>query len=254
MSPRKTIVIAVLFSFLLHLLFVGFGLYWDFLGSSKPVTSKDVVEVILVTRKSGYQIADIEPPKKEERPEKAKFKGMYDSKVPEETVAPTRMSASHPPSSPSMPIPRVGTGTRPVLKTPQKEVEDYFNGGVSEDFFPDYKVADHTYLNVLRFPKVGYFVRLKKIYRTTFNPVPVLRAAFSSNQVSKGQVDVVLAVTVDRSGRLADLKVLRSSGIPGYDHEAIRTIHDSAPYAAPPSELLDSESTLRMAWTFTVYL
>jgi TonB family protein len=93
---------------------------------------------------------------------------------------------------------------------------------------------------------------MKKVFRTTFNPVPSIRQSFL--QIQKGQVEVVLGVTVDKSGKLADLMVLRSSGLTAYDQEALRTIRDSAPFAAPPPELLNAPGALRMAWTFTVYL
>ncbi len=282
MSRRDKIILSLLLSLILHFLLLGFGSYWSY-RHPPELKKPDVVQVDLLEKNQSYQIADIEPPKVEKRPEKAKFVGMYDSSVPEETVAPSRKPVSHPgverksvaekakgfpDDGPSLPIPKIGQKKEPkkvAMKRPEEEAvesarervgaqEDYFNPGMSEDYFPDYKVADRTYLNVLRFPKVSYFVRLKKIFRTTFNPIPSLRAVFMSTQVSKGQVDVVLAVTLDRAGKLSELKILRSSGLQGYDQEAVRTIRDSAPFAAPPGELLDAGGLLRMAWTFTVFL
>ena len=127
-------------------------------------------------------------------------------------------------------------------------------GELPEDFFPDYKIGDHTYLNVLRFPNVQYFVRLKRIFKTTFNPVPVLRNYVMTNQVSRGTVEVVLGVEVDGGGRLARLFIINSSGLQGYDQEAVRTVRDSAPFAKVPDNLKDEDGILRMSWTFTVYL
>ena len=123
-----------------------------------------------------------------------------------------------------------------------------------EDFFPDYKVGSHTYLNVQAHPDVGYFVRLKKVFRTTFNPVPALSSYFATNRVARGRVEVVVAITVDAKGNLEELFVVQDSGIRNYNDEVLRTVRDSSPFAAPPQKLLADDFKLRMAWAFTVYL
>lgn len=273
MTRRRQFLIAVVFSLLIHAFLVGLSVLLTVLIPPEDrvaeMAKQKSIEVTLVPK--GIQIADIAPPKEEKVPDKARFVGEYDSSIGKETVAPSRRPGGGTPKKESPPslektlkeklAPKKGTSF--AMKTPEKKPEppvekklpgggeDYFNGA-SEDFFPDYKVGDHTYLNVLKYPKIGYFVRMKKIFRTTFNPVPALRG--SINRVSHGQIDVVLAVMVDRMGKLAGLQVIRSSGIPSYDQEAARTVRDSAPFSVPPSELLDSSSMLRMAWTFTVYL
>ncbi|QQR80216.1 MAG: energy transducer TonB [Deltaproteobacteria bacterium] len=132
-------------------------------------------------------------------------------------------------------------------------LNDFMESGLPEDYFPNYKVGEHTYLSVLRFPKVSYFVRLKKIFNTTWNPRSALMYS-GMNQLAKGQVEVVLGLSVDKDGNLAEMFVINSSGLPLYDQEAQRTIKDSSPFAAPPKELLDASSRLRMVWTFTVYM
>ena len=73
-------------------------------------------------------------------------------------------------------------------------------------------------------------------------------------KVAQGSVEVVLAVCVGRSGNLSELFVMRSSGIGSYDHEAMRTVRASAPFAAPPDKFTADDGVLRMMWTFTVYL
>lgn len=271
---RRQFFLAIFFSLLIHLFLVGLGVTVSILIPPEDrvveTAKQKPIEVTLLPK--GIQIADIAPPKEEKIPEKARFVGEYDSAVKEETVAPTRRTGGgsrkkeRPPTLEKTLKEKLAPkkGASLAMKAPEKKAEppaekklpgggeDFFNGGASEDFFPDYKFGDHTYLNVLKYPKIGYFVRLKKAFRTTFNPVPALRGSLT--RVSHGQIDVVLAVTVDRMGKLAGLQVIRSSGISSYDQEAVRTVRDSAPFATPPSDLLDGESLLRMAWTFTVYL
>lgn len=264
MKNRRTILLFVLLSLLLHLL-LSLGLFVNL--PQRQAAKEPEVEVTIL--KQPYQIADIQPPEKEERPEKAKFLGLYDSRVPKEQVAATppvppsrKRSESTPEKERTKEKPtkqREGEGLKLAAKSPEKKVMpqaegDEFLDALPEDFYPDYKIGDRTYLNVLRYPKIGYFVRLKKIFRTTWNPTPSLRSSLFANQISRGQVEVVLGVTIDKSGSLAELFVINSSGLGRYDHEALRTIRESAPFAAPPSDLLDPSSKLRMVWTFTVYL
>jgi TonB family protein len=69
-----------------------------------------------------------------------------------------------------------------------------------------------------------------------------------------GKVNVMMAMTLSSSGQLRELFVVKSSGIPGYDAEALRTIRQSSPFSAPPAKILDKEGTLRMTWNFITYL
>ena len=284
MKRRDKIVFAFLLSILLHFFLLGVGAYFSIVlppGEPMPIAAGPV-EVILVEDRP-YQIADISAPEKEERPEDAKFLGLYDSKVERETVSTDSGPSSHaagkkvshkeateklekhpekprPPKTAASEKGDYTIAAKPKERPLQESAPDSQSGSdgedlfeaLSEDFFPNYKVGDRTYLNVLKYPKISYFVRMKKVFRTTFNPIPSIRQSMLS--ISKGQIEVVLGVTVDKSGKLSDLMVIRSSGNPAYDQEATRTIRDSAPFAAPPSEFLNGPGVLRMAWTFTVYL
>lgn len=234
--------------------------------------------------RGGMRIADIEPPAVEKRPAKARYVGLYDSSVGEETVATGsgkgggKGSGSGSAKGRDKPKGARGGGSDPAhkkdrllnfdrdlfaMREPAAEVKPSPSapevgtvsiGGASGDFFPDVRRGEHTYLNVLRYPEVSYFVRLKRAFRTTFNPAPVLREYFSTNRVARGSIEVVLAVAVGESGELSELFVLKESGVPGYDHEAMRTVRASAPFAKPPDKFLASDGALRMMWTFTVYL
>ncbi len=245
-SKRDSSLLFLFLSLLIHLFLV---LTSSSYLEKKKLEESPAVEIMLLNRT--HQIADIEPPEKEQRPKEAKFVGIYDSTVEKEQVAALQSKPSSPRQAP--------TGSSRVNehpmahRSPSLNETDYFNP-VPGDFFPDYKKGDRTYLNVLRFPQVEYFVRLKKIFRTTFDPVPSLRASMMTTQISKGQVEVRLAVSIDRFGNLDELFVINSSGLPLYDTEAKRTIKASSPFARPPAALLDTASKLRMVWTFTVYL
>ncbi len=236
-------------------------------------------------QKNSQQLADIAPPEKEEKPDHADYKGMYDSKVQEETVAPSNpgrvgqggLSLNPKAKSESSAAPEAEKkeSENPVAEKKNSNPDDLsmsektkkpdkassasmvaqkaaLGEGLSQDFFPDVKMGSRTYLNVDRFPQASYFVRLKKMFRMTWNPVPALTPY--RYQITQGQVSVVVGVSVDPKGRLAHLTVLKSSGIPSYDQEALRTIRASSPFSAPPSELLDESRQISMAWTFTLMM
>ena len=258
-----------------------------------PTTPAEVEQKV-AQKKDNMRIADISEPEVQERPKKAKFVGMYDSVVPKETVgtgavgprgtktkgeakakakkkaqAKTKTKTKSKSKSKTKdklynfdddmfamndPSPPADKPVTPALPTKPLKGSISIGDASSGDFFPDIKRGNHTYLNVLRYPGVSYFVRLKRVFRTTFDPVPALRAYFSANRVARGSVDVVLAVSVNGQGNLAELFILRSSGIPSYDREAMRTVRASSPFARPPDKFLTDDGKLRMMWTFSVYL
>lgn len=121
-----------------------------------------------------------------------------------------------------------------------------------EDYYPNYNYGAHTYLNVLKYPDVEYFVRLKRAFKQTWSPMSAVQQYIASGG-RRDTIAVVLAVSVDPSGNMSELFVLRGSGNAGYDQEALRTVRANAPFSAPPEKLL-KEGLLRMSWTFIVYM
>ncbi len=239
---------------------------------------EDVVEVIpLVEDGRQYRIADIAKPALEEKPDKASFLGRYNSAVKKETVAISRGKGKDRQSDGANSSAKKAERSNRAKKSknasiynfdyelfarrvPADRVQDGGGAGqvggsqALEDFYPDYNIGPHTYLNVLRYPDIDYFVRMKRQFKLTFNPIPSLRQHFSGNQVTQGSVNVVLAVSVGGAGELSELFVIQSSGVPTYDKEALRTVRASSPFASPPEKFLEDDGMLRMSWTFTVYL
>lgn len=247
------------------------------LAVKMPNFEEKPIEVFAVTpipnEKGGYEIADIERPAVEKKPDSWKFLGMYDSTVPEETVGVGKRGDKSGGRKAGFDQVVKNKTTKPKTVGNKKDLfafnknlfrndapdingekGDSFSPGGLDDFYPDFKRGAHTYLNVLRYPDVEYFVRMKRAFKIAFNPEPSLRDYFFRNRVALGSVDVVLGVSVGREGEIAELFVFRSSGIPEYDEEALRTVRVSAPFATPPEKFLSDDGYLRMSWTFSVYL
>lgn len=238
-----------------------------------PVLAEKTIEIIPIEEvpdERNFRIADIEKPAEEHKPKQAKFLGMYDSTVSQESVAITKKPSKRqgeakrrkPSGGPrkrsrkSVSKDKLFAFDESIFDSKQKSSQERpaEPGGALDDFYPDFKRGARTYLNVLRHPDVEYFVRLKRAFKIAFNPVPALKSHFANNLITRGSIDVVLGVSVNRSGNLSELFIFRSSGITAYDQEALRTVRSSSPFSTPPNKFVDDDGLLRMSWTFTVYL
>ena len=260
---------ALAISLLIHLLLVVSASLipaLDFNFEASPI------EVFLEEPQGGWRVADIPEPAVQEKPKKSQFLGMYSQKVKDESVTDTKLAAGKEPldkargrqgagsNPPSPPLKKGGKGEF-AMKSPIEKGTEVSTGtpldsgaAMPEDFYPDFKHGEHTYINVLRYPDIEYFVRLKRIFKMTWDPVPAIRRDMAETSVSRGGVSVVLAVSVDKSGDLSELFVLRSSGLTNYDDEAVRTVRASSPFSAPPEKFLKDDDVVRMSWTFVIYL
>lgn len=240
-----------------HLLLL---LFWNF--PQRRVALHEERTIWIELDKKNLDIADILEPAIQKRPKEYKFLGEFDSMTPDESVAArqgredrVREGENSPREVEKKPESRKEESEEGIFSAKMDPKPDSSpNAALPEDFYPDFRRGLHTYLNVLRFPDVQYFVRLKRVFKLTFDPDSALREAALSHKISRGQIETVLGVSVDASGNLAEVFVFRGSGISRYDAEALRTIKSSAPFSAPPEKLLDADKLLRMSWTFVVYL
>lgn len=220
-------------------------------------------------------LADINKPKTQQRPKKASAWGKYNSSVKQETVS-KNFSKTNQPKGPGSSQPTQNQPTKNLSlkeqlkllqqKSEQKEKQKFAaldtnrefktgigvpTGGNTDDYLPNFKIGNKTYLNTLANPNIAYYVELKRKFRMTFAPKRALQGHW--NEVSRGQLACIWGVSVDSNGNLSGLKLIRSSGLSSYDYEAQRTIRASAPFSRPPSNMLVN-GNLDMAWTFVVYL
>ena len=268
-EDRQPIWPFLLLSLLLHVALVALIMQ----KVTTPQFAEKTIEIVPIEEKTdvkSVRIADIAKPAVEKKPKQTKFLGMYDSAVKDETVsiasrkakqqgrakARKKASSKRRVKRKRMSKDKLFAFDESIFETKQVQPkqESSPSGGALDDFYPDFRRGARTYLNVLRHPDVEYFVRLKRAFKISFNPGPSLRGHFAHNQVARGSVDVVLGVSVGKTGNLSELFVFRSSGIPAYDREALRTVRSSAPFSTPPDKFMDDDGLLRMSWTFTVYL
>ncbi len=122
------------------------------------------------------------------------------------------------------------------------------------DIPENFKYGKYTYLNIKRYPDVEYFIDLKKRFEAEWEPVSTLRNDLQGNMCQGRAFSTVIGVGAKDTGDVTEVFVLKSSGLPSYDSEAIRTIRALGILPAPTENLLEKGGILRMAWTFVVYL
>ena len=217
---RDTLVPFVVISLIFHAFF--FYVLPIIMEKTFFAQQEELVEVIpLQLENNEYKIADISEPENQTVPDQAKFIGSYNSKVTKEAVNNRHPNIS---SKQKAQAKREVKQSKDDLASKLFEFDKDLFGEVAknksqtssvqvaeggelshvDDYFPDYKHADKTYLNVLRYPGIDYFVRLKRVFKTTWNPVPAARAAYR-NQVARGKLEVVMAVSVNAAGELEEL-------------------------------------------------
>ncbi|MBU4484866.1 TonB C-terminal domain-containing protein [bacterium] len=255
----KIITIALILSGLLHLLF--FLMISDnYLGRLFQETN----EVELISIKGPKWIMDIDPRlKSEDMPEDAKILSDFNQMVEDETVAEYGFEEQAPkiikPSKEEPSTNKFYEVDGDFFLLGKKEISRKEGSIVSkgpivgdtvmlpEEFYRDYKVGDKVYLNVARFRGAKYFVKLGKVLAVTYNPIPVLRYYHSVGELKSGYIATVVAVSIKKDGNLSELFVIKSSGLPKYDEEALRIFRASSPFFTPPEFLLSEKDTLDFA-------
>jgi TonB family protein len=224
-----------------------------------------------------FEVVYLTQPANQIRPTRATKLGKTDNATSQEHVARARRRTSPTPAVAGAPGVRLGA---PKTATPRRAA----SGGVMEqrkrsqvpatalirrlpggraapslpeDYFPHYKHGGHTYINVLRYPGIDYFVEVKQSVSTAWNPVPVLREhmQFVTRQRA---ISTVLGIVITDAGKLEEAFVLKSSGLKPFDREALRAFRSTFPFFAPPKQLLAldgiADNRLRMSVSFRVYL
>ena len=247
MRRPKGLIIFILVSFLLHILFsLMIYFFWkpvfNFANKEKPPIWIDL------KKDKKYQIADIEKPNQEQKPQDSSLLGMYDSSVTHEQVSVSETRKGQV-GEQNRQQKREGEGTRRAGEGGQAQA---LTPSTSSEFYPDIRRGNKTYLNVLRYPEVQYFVQLKKIFRTTWNPNGVITWN-DWRSVDSDKIEVILGISIDASGKLAELFIAQASPFPLYDNEGLRAVRSSAPFAAPPAKFLTKDGLLHIAWTFSFY-
>ena len=111
--------------------------------------------------------------------------------------------------------------------------------------------GDETVLNTRAYKHSWFFNRVMGALYQHWRANEAHRAHDPSGKVY-GIRDrrTIIAVVLDRSGRLVDVQVKVSSGAPHLDDEAVAAFRRAQPFPNPPSELRDPDGHIRFPMGF----
>lgn len=109
--------------------------------------------------------------------------------------------------------------------------------------------GETTLVNSRSFRYWDFFQRVKEGVRGTWDPGPVYRGRDPTGNAYGAQDRLtVVSVILDAQGGVQRLEVVRKSGLPFLDQEAIRAFRSAGPFPNPPAGLADDAG--RIAFNF----
>lgn len=146
-----------------------------------------------------------------------------------------------------------------MLNACGKQKATAVRGESTSDFpesYADYEHGGKTYLNTLRL-HVEYFIGLRRIFKSEWDPVSVLEPYLNEKGRSSMQgksLKTVIGIEIDKGGEFKSAIVIQSSGLTNYDLEALKMVRKVGKYLPPDKGYLTDDGVLRLAWTFVVYM
>ena len=148
--------------------------------------------------------------------------------------------------------PTLGGAGRAVGRDPRS-----FSGGdVSDDVMLGVdEEGDTTLVNSRSFKYWDFFQRMRDQVRREWSPAETYRRRDPYGKVY-GRRDryTVLGVVLDDKGRILRAEVLRESGLPFLDGEAIRAMQNAGPFPNPPAGLADEKGRISFRFGFLLDL
>lgn len=123
-------------------------------------------------------------------------------------------------------------------------------GGGSVDHLEGVEEGDETMLNSMGWKHAGFFNRLKRQVAQNWHPADIYaRRDPRGNVYGHKNRRTVVQVSLQPDGRLADIIIVKKSGVDFLDEEAIRAFRAAQPFPNPPEALVDARTKL-ITFTF----
>ena len=264
---RNPIWTAVALSLFLHLSFAATAPLWF---SGKEIQNLSPVEKILRVRFPELEdhildpkgrLVDIADQKLSEviPPTDSAFLSDKNRSVERETRA--RITGLNPNSSRSaLPSPRsksiLSEKGRHQLDLPNTFLEENTSSQqmasiAPNNYLPEIAMGDETLLNTREYAYASYFIRMKRQMEGVWNP----RGIIDRYRLSQDQFITTVGIVLDQKGELSQVRIIKPSGNPALDQEALAAVQQAAPYLNPPKGLVETDGRIRIPqWNFIVTL
>lgn len=226
-----------------------------------------------MAQEKNKQVVKIAPPAKEVAPEKPDYLAEYNSSTKEQTRARetnatspnvgTRSAQPAREARRSEPAPKVRQSDngllakKPELPPLEKLMPTWKSGGdngaQSNDYLKNVQVDNDTKLNTAQWEHAAFFNRMKDAIARRWNPNRAIRRYDPTGVLVKNQDRLTgLLATIDRDGKLIDIKVVKQSGVYYLDDEALNAFKEAAPFSNPPKALFASADTFNIHYGFNI--
>ncbi|MBM7115395.1 energy transducer TonB family protein [Archangium primigenium] len=134
---------------------------------------------------------------------------------------------------------------------PSQAVMDQIIGGAPNDHLKNVNEGDGTYLNTREWKFASFFNRVKQSVGTQWNPNTALMRRDPTGDIYAGRDRYTMVqVTLDEYGKVADIRVEKSSGLDFLDLEAVESFKRAQPFPNPPAGLLEDDAKVRFSFGF----
>lgn len=121
----------------------------------------------------------------------------------------------------------------------------------SIDHVDKMKRGNRTALNTQEYLHATFFNRMKRALASHWSPQDDVRSLDPTGRVLGVQDrQTVLEVTLNKAGKLVNIKVLKTSGAHMIDQGTVRAFRLAQPFHNPPKELIDSDGLVRFKFGF----
>lgn len=143
-----------------------------------------------------------------------------------------------------------GGKTLPNLRPTPEALERALGGG-SVDHLDDVEEGEQTALNAKQWKFASFFNRAKRQVAQNWNPNRVIASQDPTGKVFgvKDRI-TVLRITLDGTGHLTDVHVVKTSGVGELDEEAMRAFRAAEPFPNPPPALVDPSGKISFLFHF----
>jgi TonB family protein len=146
-----------------------------------------------------------------------------------------------------------GGGGRPRVPNlrPSQDVLERAIGGGSVDALDGIESGETTALNTKQWKFASFFNRMKRQVAQNWHPEQIWRRHDPNGNVYGFKDRVTLVkVSLDRKGKLAEIVVVRGSGVDVLDEEAVRAFRAAQPFPNPPEGMQDASGLLSFTFGF----
>jgi len=134
---------------------------------------------------------------------------------------------------------------------PSSSVLERIVGAAPNDRLSDVEEGEGTFLNTREWKYASFFNRVKQSVGMHWNPGQQMMKRDPTGSTYAGRDrHTLLSITLDRSGRVRDIAVEKSSGLDFLDLEAIASFQRAQPFPNPPPGLVSGDSTVKFSFGF----